>query len=133
LLKGTLIEDQCELLIGPGAIAIVAMVVKPKPCVKEIAKYRPTKGQVGRYPSEPCGLEFKGKFGRFGSCSVSVTISVDWSFFDSRRHRPTSTYRQEIPSAPSHPLSSELNRESDLCLGDREILMPPLPILALAA
>jgi len=38
-------------------------------------------------PSEICALEFKGKFRRFGICSVSGTIGIDRSIFRRRlRH-----------------------------------------------
>jgi hypothetical protein len=33
-------------------------------------------------PSKICALEFKGEFRRFGICSVSVTIGVDWSILE---------------------------------------------------
>jgi hypothetical protein len=33
-------------------------------------------------PSEICALEFKGEFCRFGICTVSATIDINWSIFD---------------------------------------------------
>jgi hypothetical protein len=30
-------------------------------------------------PSEICALEFKGEFRRFGICSASATIGINWS------------------------------------------------------
>jgi hypothetical protein len=35
-----------------------------------------------RDTSEIFGLEFKGKLRRFGICSVSETIGIDWSIFN---------------------------------------------------
>jgi hypothetical protein len=33
-------------------------------------------------PSEICALDFKGEFRRFGICTVSPTIGINWSIFD---------------------------------------------------
>jgi hypothetical protein len=41
-------------------------------------------------PSKICAFDFKGKFGRFGICSVSATIGINRSIFVSPGSEPNS-------------------------------------------
>jgi hypothetical protein len=46
-------------------------------------------------PSENCALDFKREFRRFGICSVSPTIGIDWSILGLFRESSVSSLAQK--------------------------------------
>jgi hypothetical protein len=82
--------------------------------------------------SEIRALEFKGKFRRFGICSVSTAIGIDWSILDAHWLNAESRVGAMFPGSLQHDqlTQASLTRHQRMRRPDRLDIRSLYPVLA---